>query len=229
MPEEKQKSNLLPWRDPMTREIFQLILSNAGSQKKYGKDIRKAQLRIVYTLLYSVGVRINELRLCRLKDIEEAIEFSELKVTFYKTKRSHNYPLSAKAVENLKSLKKEFAFLGKTHKFVFLFGKKTTLNEKTIIKIVNEDLAATCELCGIKDNIKSHSFRVGFILRLLRVASVQNVSDIIGHQDVRSTMRYNRYRFSKKAIRDVLSQVEELTDFVKKEQIRSEKSILDLE
>ena len=71
LPGEKRKYKPLPLRDPITKEMFQLFVYNAGAKSKYQQDLRKAQLRIAYTLLYYVGLRLNELRLCRLEQIEE--------------------------------------------------------------------------------------------------------------------------------------------------------------
>ena len=38
--------------------------------------------------------------------------------------------------------------------------------------------------------------------RLLKVTSVQNTVDIIGHQDIRSTISYKHYALSKKKLKN---------------------------
>ncbi len=60
---------------------------------------------------------------------------------------------------------------------------------------------------NIAYNIKSHSFRINMISNLLRVTSVQNTANIIGHQDIRSTISYERYALSKSEIQDLLKQI----------------------
>jgi hypothetical protein len=65
------------------------------------KKIRKSQLRITYTLLYHLGLRLNEIRL-EIQDILQGIERQEL-ITLFKTNRSHNATLSSCAVEDLKN------------------------------------------------------------------------------------------------------------------------------
>lgn len=92
--------------------------------------------------------------------------------------------------------------------YIYLFGKKKPCHQKTLIRIVNEDIAATCKICKIADNISSHSFRIGVISRLLRVSDLQTVANIIGHTDVRSTQNYDRYRLSKHEIQNILTQSE---------------------
>ena len=73
--------------------------------------------------------------------------------------------------------------------------------------MINKDLKHTSEINEIPYNIKSHSFRINMISNLLRVTSVQNTASIIGHQDIRSTMSYERYALSKSEIQDLLKQI----------------------
>ena len=89
----------------------------------------------------------------------------------------------------------------------YLFGKNKPVHEKSLIRLVNKDLKNTCDLNNIAYNIKSHSFRINMISNLLRITSVQNTADIIGHQDIRSTMSYQRYALSKTEIQDLLKQI----------------------
>jgi hypothetical protein len=42
---------------------------------------------------------------------------------------------------------------------------------------------------------------------LLKITTVQNTADIIGHQDIRSTMAYRRYALSKEEINDLLEKI----------------------
>ena len=73
--------------------------------------------------------------------------------------------------------------------------------------MVNKDLKTTCNKFNIPYNIKSHSFRVNMITNLLKVTSVQNTANIIGHSDIRSTMIYNRYSLNKKEIQELLNRI----------------------
>ena len=50
----------------------------------------------------------------------------------------------------------------------------------------------------------SHSFRINFITTLLKFAPIDQVSDIIGHKDVKSTIPYNRYTLDKVKGRELL-------------------------
>ncbi len=46
------------------------------------------------------------------------------------------------------------------------------------------------------------------ITNLLRVTTVQNTANIIGHADIRSTMIYNRYALPKSEIQKILDEID---------------------
>ena len=66
--------------------------------------------------------------------------------------------------------------------------------------MINNDLKHTCKINQIPYNIKSHSFRINMISKLLK-----NTADIIGHRDIQSTMAYKRYALNKKEIKTLLN------------------------
>ena len=62
LPKPRRKKEILPLRDLLKGEIFPLFVVNAGKSFQYQKDLRRSQLRITYTILFHVGLRINEIR-----------------------------------------------------------------------------------------------------------------------------------------------------------------------
>ncbi len=112
------------------------------------------------------------------------------------------FGISAKYVDALRKSKPTLKY-----KYKLLFGKNTPIHKKTLIQVMNRDLKYTCEVCNLPYNIKSHSFRVNIISNLLKITTVQNTADIIGHQDIRSTMAYRRYALSKEEINDLLERI----------------------
>jgi len=46
------------------------------------------------------------------------------------------------------------------------------------------------------------------ISNLLKITTVQHASQIIGHNDIKSTMSYQRYALSKKEIQNLLNEIE---------------------
>ena len=71
------------------------------------------------------------------------------------------------------------------------------INTNIYLEKINKDLKHTCQINQIPYNIKSHSFRINMISKLLQKTSAQNAADIIGHRDIKSTMAYKRYALNK--------------------------------
>jgi hypothetical protein len=64
-------------RDPVNSNLFFIFMGNAGNSYTYQKDLKRAQLRISYTILYYVGLRINEIRQLTEKRLLDAIAASQ--------------------------------------------------------------------------------------------------------------------------------------------------------
>jgi integrase len=111
LPKDKSNREILPLQDPMDTNLFPLFFTNAGSQAIRQKDLKQAQIRIAYTLLYHTGLRINEIRQITEERIKSAIATSQITVIHHKTKRYHIHVLSKTAVTKLKQLKTEYAVI----------------------------------------------------------------------------------------------------------------------
>jgi len=207
LPKNKKERETQLLRDPINANLFPIFMGNAGNSYTYQKDLKRAQLRISYTVLYYVGLRINEIRQLTEKKLLDAIAASQFSVIHHKTRQPYIHVLSKTGVKALKNLKTEFTIVFQRYKYEFLFGKKKPIHEKTLIQVMNRDLKHTCEVCNLPYNIKSHSFRVNVISNLLKITTVQNTADIVGHRDIRSTMAYRRYALSKEEINDLLEKI----------------------
>lgn len=108
----------------------------------------------------------------------------------------------------LNELSPEIDLVFDQFQFEYLGGSKPfssqTYNNTNFIRFVNDDMFATCKKYEILENFQSHSFRIGFITKLLKTVPVQKVSSIIGHQNIESTMSYQRYVINKEEIQEIL-------------------------
>jgi len=168
LPKVKKRRQVQPLRDPIDFNLFPIFLVNAKNSCQRKKDLRRAQLRIIYTILYHCILHINEIRHLTQQDLIKAMDAVQFYLIHHKTKQAHIHVLSKKGIQDLKEIYKKF---------------------------------------DIPFNIKSHSFRVNMITNLLKVTSVQNTADIMGHADIISTMIYNRYVLSKTEIQNLLDQI----------------------
>lgn len=186
----KKYKETLPLRDPIDMNLFPIFFTNAGSATIRQKDFKQAQLKVAYTLLYYTGLRINEIRYITHKKILDAITSSQLNVIHYKTKQAHIHVLSKNDVKKLKELSLEYTIIFSKYNYKHLFGKSKPIHQKALTRFINNDLKNTCQVFDIPYNIKSHSFRINMISNLLKTTTVQHAAQIIGHNDIHSTMSY---------------------------------------
>lgn len=209
LPKKRKERNILPLRDPVYTELFEVFLTAAGSSAKYKQDLKCAQLKIAYSILFYVGLRVNEIRFFKEKDIQDAIKTSQFSVVHFKQREPYIHVISDLAVKELKKLKQQYDIVFVKYKYNYLFGKNKPIDKKYLIKMINKDLKRTCEISQIPYNIKSHSFRINMITQLLKNTSVQNAADIIGHKDIKATMAYKRYALNKKEIQKLLNKIDQ--------------------
>ena len=204
----KKYKETLPLRDPVDTNLFPIFFTNAGSETIRQKDLKQAQLRVAYTLLYYTGLRINEIRKVTQKQILDAITSSQFNAIHHKTKQAHIHVLSKNGVKRLKELSLEYTIIFSKYNYKYLFGKSKPMHQKALTRFINNDLKNTCQVFDIPYNIKSHSFRINMISNLLKTTTVQHAAQIIGHSDINSTMSYQRYALSKREIQDLLDSFE---------------------
>lgn len=53
--------------------------------------------------------------------------------------------------------------------------------------------------------IKSHSFRISYVTRILKHSSIDRAQNFVGHKDLRSTQAYNRYNISNEESLNILA------------------------
>ncbi len=77
LPKIKKERQVQPLRDPVDRNLFPIFVTNAGNSAQRKKDLRRAQLRITYTILYHCGLRINEIRHLTQQDLIKATDAAQ--------------------------------------------------------------------------------------------------------------------------------------------------------
>ena len=117
--------------------------------------------------------------------------------------------MSNKAAKDLQNLNTYLKIVFDKYQYRYLFEKNKPINRRSLIRMVQRDLKNTCKLAKLSFNIKPRSFRINLITNLLKATSVHKVAEIIKHDDIRSTMKYQRYALSKDEVKNLLSKVEE--------------------
>ena len=149
LPKSKKKREVQPLRDPIDRNYFPLFIQNAGNKSIYKKDLKQAQIRVAYTVLYYTGLRINEIRMLTRKDINNAIKGGQFNVIHFKTNQAHIHVISSTAVQDLKKRHLDYQIIFDNYKYKYLFGKNKPMHGKALIQTINDDLRNTCETSKI--------------------------------------------------------------------------------
>jgi integrase len=198
---------LLPLRDPITKDLFNNLFLNAGASCKTKIADQSIKLKLIYTVLYYTGLRVNEIAFLTKNSFQLMIDEGSISIIHEKTKTKKIHLIIPEGRKKLKQLENEINYFFETNIHLFSSGrrKKQTVNaddhgihlSRNVIELVNKDIQHIAKQYGYKGTYSTHSFRVGFITRLLRDSNVQDVAEIIGHKNLMSTMAYNRYEIDR--------------------------------
>lgn len=189
-----KKSLGLPKRDPLDKKLYHQIMREKRKPKE--RMVCHSRFRVAITLLYLFGLRINEIRRLTKEDFIQALEKREFLIYQSKTREFRSIPINKKAYLQLLHFKKDVETIFFKHKY--LGGNETKFSSTNWIRFLNKKLAESTKNSG--EIIKSHSCRINFVTELLKNHSVQVVSQIVGHKDVKTTLKYDRYLLTKDQI-----------------------------
>ena len=148
----------------------------------------KNNLRRTFILLYFTGMRINEVKQLKVKDINTIFEKEELIIVTHKTRKERKLFFSKEAI---KQIKKHFVFNDNSKDNDFIITTKgnpsKTPSSSTFIAKVNSFIQ---EVLG--NRYSSHSFRAGIITDMSKSINPKFIKEFIGHSDIKTTMRYIR-------------------------------------
>ena len=182
----------LPKRDPVTREIYDLLIQASGSPA-----YTSVRLRIAFCLLTVTGIRINEILPLKVGQLQTLLE--EHWIGIDRSKRgpaNHKAFLTREGKKVVEERKKDFKFLFlmKTmDSYIFTSELNPTkmLSRETITRDVNKIMRSVSKSLPNQPNITSHSFRVGYISQLWKDTNdIEFVKQSIGHRKMDSTSSY---------------------------------------
>ena len=182
----------LPKREPVTREIYNLLIQAVGRP-----TYTSVRLRIAFCLLTVTGIRINELLLLKVGQLQTLLE--EHWIGIDRSKRgpaNHKAFLTREGKKVVEERRKDFnfLFLMKTmdsYVFTSELNHKKMLSRETITRDVNRIMRSVSKSLPNQLNITSHSFRVGYISQLWKDTNdIEFVKQSIGHRKMDSTSSY---------------------------------------
>jgi integrase len=173
-------------RAAITLEDYDTAQTLANSPNK----IAQASDKIALCLLFLTGLRISNLRLITVGDLERFYMGSDLSVCLIKTKNGVNitYPYNKAYRHYLRQLKPEFTlfFSQKADKL----RPAWDIARETLTRRINKILKKTSVVVG--KNIKSHSFRIALCTEVTEAFTIRHAQQILGHANIATTERYAR-------------------------------------
>lgn len=188
---KKRKTDkvILPLREAATNQIYYHLMTQ--KRKTHEKLLAYCRFRVAITLLWSTGLRVNEIRLMKKDEIEHIIKHKEFQIFQPKVNKYRPLLFTPKAIDQLVAIKHDIEVVYRNNEYL-----SGNIRCDSWISFINRRLdEKTKELSG---NIKSHSFRINYATSLLKHAPIEKVANLIGHRDIRTTLMYNRFIINKK-------------------------------
>ena len=182
----------LPKRDPITSEIYNLLMKESESPGYIA-----TRTRIAICLLTVTGIRIGELLPLKVGQLETLLEKHWISIDrLKKGPANHKAFLTREGKKIVKARKKDFEFLSlmkDKDSYVFTSDRKPNqmLRRETITINVNKVMHSVSKLLPSQPKITSHSFRIGYISQLWKdTKDIEFVRQTIGHCNLNSTSSY---------------------------------------
>jgi len=177
-------------KDPVPNGLLEDILTDPRPEGTHALTWARFQLTCV--LLTFGGFRVNEVASVSISRLNTLIEDGSLSFYQQKVNKVRTVFFSKKGLKltaDVFNKNKDIIF--KKHEVLFpqpLSGRK---NNDKFVSLCNKLLKPYGK--KYKLTLTTHSFRIRFITEALKHSKTHQAQELAGHEDIRSTSRYNRY------------------------------------
>lgn len=182
----------LPLRDPASDSVYDYLMALKRT-KSFTRYVW-ARNRIAITLLRFLGLRASDVALVTLQDIESGLRHGSFQVLQPKTGKYRVVVFTQSAKQMLAKLNIEIKTV-----FGDYYNKPLASPQKSRKQIGKDEWVRSInrfiEPAILEFNLilTSHSFRINYVTKLLGQVPLQRVKTIVGHKDIRTTERYDRF------------------------------------
>ena len=167
-------------KDNIEKKDFRFLINFLEADENI-RASRKNRLQKIFTLLYTTGIRLNEVQELTEDKLIELIETGKTKIIASKQKKEKFIYLS---VPDRKLVQKHF---NEERGFSLLSERKNKFHSIALINDVNSYLKKVFP----NKNITSHSFRQTLITELAHKSiNPSTIQHLVGHKDVKTTLGY---------------------------------------
>ena len=169
-------------KDNITKKDFRFLMNFIEADESIRK-IRKDRLQKIFTLLYSLGIRLNEVQQINETVINDLLENGKSKIKDYKTNKEKIVYISS---DSKKLIEKYFnPKMGYT-----IHSERGNGNKLHPISLIN-DVNSYLKKVFPNKNITSHSFRQTLITELSEKGiNAKVIQTLVSHKDIKTTFRY---------------------------------------
>ena len=191
-------NNFLSKKKKQNREIipyttYQIIFSEAGLCFRRQQNIRISQLKIIYFVLYFLGLKVGEIRWLTKEHFQKAKEIHTFNLTLLKNK-TITRNLNTEILRHLSFIEKDINFFFTKSGFKYLGCMKSNTDEvaekSNFLNFINYDLENTSRKREFQVIYTSYSFRTNFILNSLEFTPTEELVEMVGLRDVNVALSY---------------------------------------
>jgi len=189
----------------LSLQAYYDCIRHCGLTAERQPELRRAQFRVIFTILFFFGTRINEIRTITYEQIQTAITKRYLPIPQSKTESFYKLVVDDYALYALMKLQPELRLLFEGKNKLKFLGSSLNKKDKALHKnafksIINQELIRLEKLLGWEGPIRTHSFRIKLISTALQTKerSIREIMKLVNHKNPKATLSYEKYILSDK-------------------------------
>ena len=203
-PKKRRTNKAQILRDPVPKTMLEIILQSP--RPKACHRLSWSRFLVTSTLLYFTGLRVSELACVTEDMIQQIVDDKEINFYQPKVNQYRKIRFTDVAVERIKKVFDENKdILFEKNSVIYPVENSKAESTEKFTKSINKYL----KIFNTEHNkkITSHLFRVAYVTNLLKYAPAHMAQKLIGHADIRSTMKYSRYELDPETTDSILKQM----------------------
>lgn len=189
---KQPKKPQLPLRDCATGSVHDFLMALECPSRK--SKFVWSRNRVTTTFLRWSGCRASDVAALTLEQVTQAINKGRFQIIQPKTGKVRVIILADRALQDLRLLKLDVDTVFAGNKEKPLASKSNScdlLTENQWIFSINQFMAVAKKEFHLK--ISTHSYRINYVTSILRSTPLQQVSKLMCHANIETTVRYDRF------------------------------------
>lgn len=187
-PKRSHKAQIL--KDPVPKTVLEEIINDPKPKGSHEKTW--ALFQLACAVMFFTGLRINEVVGFDTDTFKELFETDKITIYQSKVNKHRCVFFSDTGRETIQMVfNKTKHIIYDTDKVLFPRPVSNRNNVEKLNGLVNKYLSFYAKKHHFK--FTSHSFRTGYVSTGLKHSTAHRVQELIGHADIRSTMKYSRF------------------------------------